>query len=102
MSDTSKFELPSDPAERKKIKDRLSEIAAQEQMAKDRKDSINDIKDDLKDSFQMPRALVNKLVKALNDDKYVEMTEENSIFELVRETLLGDAGLPDDNEEDNV
>ena len=98
MSKTSDFVLPSNPEDIKTIKNRLCEISAQQQMIADRQASIADIKKDLKDGFEMPAELINKLVKGLDDEKYVEMTTENSVLELVRETVLGDAGLPDDND----
>lgn len=98
MSDLSDFTMPSDPEDVKKIKNNIEEISAQLQIIDDRKENIKEIKDELKESYEMPVSLTNKLVKALDDDKYVEMTTENSVFELARETILGDAGLPDDNE----
>jgi hypothetical protein len=98
MSNTSEFELPTKPEDIQRIKDRICEISAQEQMIKDRRASVKDIKDDLKEEFEMPPVLAAKLAKAMDDEKYVEMTSENSVFELVRETILGDAGLPDDTD----
>lgn len=98
MSDTSEFELPTKPEDITKIKDRIAEISAQSQMIKDRQAAIKDIKDDLKEEFGMPAGLAGKLAKAQDDETYVEMTTENSVFELVRETILGDAGLPDDSD----
>jgi hypothetical protein len=97
MSDISNFQLPSDPQELDKIKNCINEISGQNQMIKDRQAAIKDIKDDLKETYAMPTALINKLVKAIDDGDYQEMTAEQSVFELVRETILGDGGLPDDN-----
>lgn len=98
MSELSEFQLPSNPDDLTNIKNRIVEISAQQQMIKDRQESIKEIKTDLKEGYDMPTSLINKLVKALDDEAYVEMTTENSVFELVRETVLGDAGLPDDND----
>lgn len=98
MSDVSNFELPSDPADLAKIKNSLIDISAQEQMITDRRAAIKDIKDGLKDDFKMPSSLITRLVKAVDDTAYVVMTTENSVFELVRETVIGDGGLPDDND----
>jgi|AntRauTorcE11898_2_1112593.scaffolds.fasta_scaffold72028_1 hypothetical protein len=97
MSDLSEFQLSTNPDDIQSIRNKITEISAQQQMIKDRQEAIKEIKQDLKDGFEMPTSLINKLVKALDDDAYVEMTTENSVFELVRETVLGDAGLPDDN-----
>ena len=97
MSDVSKFELPSDPEKIISIRNSLIQISAQQVMIADRQAAIKDIKDALKDEFKMPPALITRLVKATDDSAYVEMTAENSVFEFVRESVLGDAGLPDDN-----
>ena len=97
MSKNSDFTPPQDPVERKRLKNMLIEISAQQQMMADRREAIKEIKEDIKESFKMPPSLLTKLVKAIDDSTYVEMTTENSIFELTRETILGDAGLPDDN-----
>lgn len=101
MSDLSEYQVPSSPQDIENIRNRIVEISAQQQMIKDRQENIKEIKQDLKDGYDMPTSLINKLVKALDDEAYVEMTTENSVFELVRETVLGDAGLPDDNEEED-
>lgn len=98
MSDMSDFALPTNPADIKRIETAILEISAQLQMIKDRQDSIKEIKTELKDSFNMPTGLVNKLVKAHFEHKYSEMTEEHSVFELVYETLFGDAS-PDEDED---
>ena len=100
MSDLSEFTLPSSPDDITRIKNSIVEISSQLQMIKDRQDGIKDIKNLLKEEYQMPTALVNKLVKALDDADYVEMTTEHSTFELVRETIMGDGGLPDDSDTD--
>ena len=96
MSKISEFELPSNPKDIESIKNTLIEISAQERMIADRKDAIKELKDDLKNGYQMPVTLVNKLVKALDDMAFVEMTTENSVFEIVRENLLGSADDVDD------
>lgn len=88
MSKTSEFTLPSNPDDIKAIKNSIIEISSQKQMVADRQAAIKEIKDDLKDSYDMPTKLINKLVKALDDAAYDEMTAENSVFELVRETIL--------------
>ena len=101
MSDVSDFALPTDPDDLNFIKSAILDISAQNQMIKDRQDAIKDIKGALKDRVGMPNALIGKLVKAVDDEAYSTMTTENSVFELVRETVLGDADLPDDNDVDN-
>jgi hypothetical protein len=94
----SDFRPPSNPDDIRKIKNSLAEIAAQEVMKKDRAAAIKEIKDELEADYNMPKTLINWLVSSIDDNDYIEKTTENSVFELARETILGDAGLPDDNE----
>jgi len=96
----SEYTLPTEKEAQRRILGRLTEISAQQQMIRDRQESIKEIKAMLKDEDSMPPGLIGKLVKALDDDVYMEMTIEQSQFELVRETLMGDAGQVDDSEED--
>lgn len=96
----SEYTLPTDKEAQQRILGRLTEISAQQQMIKDRQENIREIKAMLKDEDQMPPGLIGKLVKALDDEAYMEMTIVHSQFELVRETLMGDAGQPDDSEVD--
>ena len=98
MSAQSEFELPSNPDEIQRIRNAIEEIVAHERMISDRRESIKDIKAMLKEEFEMPTKLTGLVVKAFHDDDYQEISEENSVFELVRETILGDGGLPDDSE----
>lgn len=90
MSQISDFSMPTNPDDVKRIENAVLEISAQLQMIVDRQENIKEIKKDLKDSYDMPPSLTNKLVKAHFEHKYAEITEENSIFELVYETLFGD------------
>ena len=90
MSNISDFSMPTNPDDVKRIENAILEISAQMQMIADRQENIKEIKKDLKDSFDMPTGLVNKLVKAHFEHKYGEMAEEHSVFELVYETIFGD------------
>lgn len=98
MSKDAKNQIPSNPDDLKAIRNKLEEISAQQQMIKDRQESIKEIKQDIKDGFDWDNSFITKMVKAIDDETYVEMTSENNLFELARETIFGDAGLPDDNE----
>ncbi len=98
MSDLSEFSLPTKQEDIQRIENAILEISAQLQMIKDRQDSIKEIKTDLKDSYAMPVSLINKLVKAHFEHKYSEMSEEHSVFELVYETLFGDASTEEEED----
>ena len=98
MSTESDFELPTDPAAIKRIRGAIEEIVAHERFIKDKRENIKDVKTMLKEEYDMPTSLAGKLVKAFHDDDYQDIAASNSVFELVRETVLGDGGLPDDAE----
>ena len=82
--------MPTNPDDVKRIEGAILEITAQMQMVRDRQDNIKEIKKELKDSFDMPTSLINKLAKAHFEHKYGEMSDEHSVFELVYETIFGD------------
>lgn len=100
MSVISEFRLPTDPADLARIKNAILEAATEQQMIEDRKANIKDIRDSVKDQYELPPSLFNKLVKAHHEHKYDEMTEEHSIFELVYESILGDNSNDDLNDDD--
>lgn len=97
MSVLSDFVLPTNPADMEKIRNSLEEISTQTHMINDRKEAIKDIAKVLKDEYDMSTSLINKLVKAMDDGAYEEMSMENSLFELVRETFFGNPMAPDKN-----
>ena len=99
MSKNDEFMLPSDPEDVKRFRGMIEEISAQEQMIKDRKENINEVKAEIKANKWAAPTMVTQLVKAVDDDAYIAMTTATSQFELMRESLFGDGGLPDDNAE---
>lgn len=101
MSVLSDFVLPTNPADMEKIRNSLEEISTQTHMINDRKEAIKDIAKVLKDEYDMSTSLINKLVKAMDDGAYEEMSMENSLFELVRETFFGNPMAPENNPDNN-
>lgn len=88
MSGVSEFSMPSDPDDVRKIKNAIIDASAQKQMIADRNEALKDIRNGLKEDYDMPPSLFNKLVKAHFDHAYEELTMENSVFELLYETLF--------------
>lgn len=101
MSVLSDFVLPTNPDDMEKIRNSLEEISNQTHMMNDRKEAIKDIAKTLKDEYDMSTSLINKLVKAMDDGAYEEMSMENSVFELVRETFFGNPMAPENNPDNN-
>jgi translation initiation factor IF-2 len=96
------YTVPTDPKQIKRIKDTLDNYVGEVRMMKDRQESIKEIKDFVKSELGMPVKLFVKLANAIEDEDYLAIATENSTFELLRETVLGDGGLPDDNDNDGV
>lgn len=95
---TNDFNMPSSPADRKRIADAINEIVGQMQMIEDRRAYIKDVKDMLKDSFGMPKSVVAKIAKARFKDAYEDMTAEDQAFEATYETLFLSSNTTDDEE----
>lgn len=102
MSAVEDFTLPSNPEDIKRIKNAIMEASAQKQMIKDRQEAIKDIKNDLKERYDLPPKLFGQLVKAHHDQCYDKMTVEHSKFELTYETLMGIQSMSDDEEEEDT
>lgn len=79
--------LPSNPADRKKIKQQLHLITAQMQLIGDGRSAVKDIIDLLFDEYKIPKKVIRKLAKTMYDSNYVEVSAENTQFEVIYETL---------------
>jgi lysyl-tRNA synthetase class I len=88
-SSTDSYTLPSSPADRKKIKDAIHEIAGALQQMEDKRSFINDIKKSLKEDFKLPPSVTAKMAKTLYKNNYQEVLGESSTFEVVYENIIG-------------
>lgn len=100
MSAINDFSLPSNPDDILRIKNAIIEASAQKQMIADRTENIKEMAKDMKETFDMPTKLFNQLVKAHHKQMYDEMTQENSTFEVVYETVLGQKTSSGDDGDD--
>lgn len=97
---SNKFQLPSNPDDLRRIRNAILEASAQKQMIADRNESIKDIRNDIKEQFDMPPKLFNQLVATHFKQSYKDVTTEHSQFELVYENVLGNGGPVADDEDD--
>ena len=85
------FVLPSNPADRKKIKDALYEMAGALQFIEDKRQFINDVATDLKENFDLPKKVVTKLARTLHKGNYSDVTAEVDTFTTLFEILFNGA-----------
>lgn len=87
-SDIDSFTLPSNPADRKKIRDAFYEISGAHQFIKDKREYIKDVVVMLHETYGMPKKLIPKIAKIVFEHNYAEVAEENSTLELIFESIL--------------
>lgn len=94
------FTMPSSPADRKRIKDALHEIAGALQFIKDKRSFIKDVVEDISKSYDIPKKIVSKAATTLHKHNYDDVTQESTTFEIFYETLLNvDSDSADSEEE---
>jgi F0F1-type ATP synthase membrane subunit b/b' len=72
----SNIVVPSSPADRKVLKERIQEIAGALDRIDAEKDLIKNIKASIKDEFELPPKLVTTLAKSYNQQNYDEVVKE--------------------------
>lgn len=90
------FTMPSSVADRKRIADAINEIVGQMQMIEDRRAYIKDVKDMLKENFNMPKSVASRIAKARFKDAFEDMTAEDQAFEITYEALFKSSSSTDD------
>ena len=79
--------IPSNPVDRKALKDELYEMGGHYRIQDDQKEKIKDIVDSLFDKYKIPKKVINKMAKTLYKSNYEEVTEENQQFEILMDTI---------------
>lgn len=82
------FTLPSNEADRTKIRKMLQELSGQLQMIDDRKAAAKDIVDALYQQYKIPKKIISKLAKTIHNDDYDDVSHETSLFETVYEVII--------------
>lgn len=91
VEETNDYVVPSNPADRKKIKDAISQMAAVMQEIEDKRGYIKDVQTDLKESFKIPSRISAKMAKTLHKHNYVDVAQESEQFSLFYETLFSES-----------
>lgn len=77
----------SNPADRKKIKDALTEASNSMTRIGAERDLIKDIINDLSAQFQLPKKTVRKMAKVFHKQNFSEERQEFSDFEAIYEEI---------------
>lgn len=92
---TGEYTVPSNPADRKKIRNALYEIQEHLAMIDSYKEKIKDVCSFLKEEYEMPPKLSNSLAKTAYKHEYTKVQNESDAFISSYEILF--LGLSDSN-----
>ena len=84
----SEITIPSNPADRKKLKEALVEMTRCLQKIDDEKLSMKDISDDAAAKFAIPKKIITKLARTMYKRNYDTLQTENEDFETLYEILV--------------
>ena len=85
---TEDYTLPSDPKDRKKIKDAIYEMSGVLQQMDDKRSFMKDIAKGLKEEYGLPPKVSAKMAKTVFKHNYKDVLAESSTFEVVYENLF--------------
>ena len=80
--------VPSNPADRQKLKQMLAEMTHCLQRADDEREAMKEIADEAYEQFGIPKKIVNKLARTMYKRNYADLQSENEDFEFLYETLV--------------
>lgn len=80
--------IPSNPADRKKIKDAVIEISGAMQFIEDKKSYIKDVLTNMNEQFKIPKKVLSKMAKTYHNNEYSEVICEAQEFETAYELIM--------------
>lgn len=89
--ETDNFELPSDPELRRKIRELVKEAADIMTMIAAQREALKDAKARAVEELEVPKKILNKMIKAFYNQDFPLISQENEMFELFYENIIGDA-----------
>lgn len=85
------FSMPSNPEDRKKIKEALNEMCGALQFIDDKRQFMKDVAETLHEKYEMPKKLVMKMARTLHKHNYDDVSHESEVFSIMFETLFQDS-----------
>jgi hypothetical protein len=99
-ADLLSYSPPSDPKQRKEIRDIFYEMSGIQQMIKDRKDDLKGYVDTLTEKYNMPKKLIPKIAKIIEKHNFEEVAEEHSAIESTYEAIMANTTPAQSGEDD--
>lgn len=88
--ETDNFILPTDPEQRRKIRENVKEASDVMTMIVAQRDTLKNIKDRAVKELGVPKKILNKMIKAFHKQDFPTISQENEMFELFYENIIGD------------
>lgn len=88
MSNDIESAIPSNPKDRQKVKQMLSEMTHCLQRIEDERESFKDIAKAIVDEFGIKKKIINKLARTMYKHDYANQQAENEHFEFLYESLV--------------
>lgn len=100
MTESQDFTMPSNPADRKKIKDLLHEMSGALQFIDDKRVFMKETAESLQEQFQIPKKISMKMARTLHKNNYSDVSAETDAFTTMFEVLFQGAAQSSDDDED--
>lgn len=78
----------SNPSDRKKIRDALTEISNSMTRIAAERDLIKEVVKDLSDQYQLPKKTINKMARVFHKQNFSEEQQQFNEFETLYEELI--------------
>jgi hypothetical protein len=85
---TETQQIPTNPAELKKMKGMVVEMTVCLQNIEDQKDQMKLIAEEYEKSFSIPKKYVTKMARVMFKHSYTTLQSENEHFELLYESVM--------------
>lgn len=88
LQETNSFTMPSNPADRKKIRDLVFEMSGALQAIEDKRSFMKDVATAIQEEFEIPKKVTMKMARTVFKQNYREVEAEVDQFTTAFETLF--------------
>jgi hypothetical protein len=100
MTEQQEFTMPSNPTDRKKIKDVLHEMCGALQFIDDKRAFMKDAAESIQEQFQIPKKISMKMARVLFKNNYADVSAESDTFGTLFEVLFQSSAPVDSGDEE--
>lgn len=86
--DLMSFTLPSDPKEKKKIRDIFYEMSGVQQKIKDSREDLKGYVEVLNKDYGIPKKIIPKIAKIVSEHNFEDVSAEHSAIEDTYESIM--------------